>query len=164
MTSMELTSWDLRFMDLARFIGTWSKDRSRKVGAVVVGTSNEIRAIGYNGFPRGIDDTVLSRHCSDSGEKYKWTEHAERNAIYNAARIGTKLEGCKIYIPWFPCMDCARAIVQTGIIEVIAITPNYNDKQWGADFIKSMELLEEAKIIVRFVECNEMLEPLTIDE
>lgn len=149
-----MADWDLRFLELARFVGAWSKDRSRKVGAVVVGPSNEVRSIGYNGFPRGIDDTVFSRHCSESGEKYKWTEHAERNAIYNAARVGTPLEGCKMYIPWFPCMDCARAIVQAGISEVIGIRPDLNDKQWGTDFKRSIELFAEAKIILRFVECE----------
>jgi len=147
-----VTDWDLRFMELATHVGSWSKDKSRKVGAVIVGPSNEIRAIGYNGFPRGINDDVFSRHCSKSGEKYKWTEHAERNAIYSAAKVGTPLSDCRIYIPWFPCMDCARAIVQVGINEVIGIKPDLLDQTWGGDFERSLQLFEEAKVLVRFIE------------
>src|SRR5271166_5144739 len=110
--------WDSRFLDLARYVGQWSKDRSRKVGCVIVGPHREIRAIGYNGFPRGIDDDVADRHERPS--KYLWTEHAERNAIFEAARIGTPLDGCTMYLPWFPCMACARALVQTGIARLVA--------------------------------------------
>src|SRR3954447_3751356 len=107
--------WDGRFMQLATLIGGWSKDRSRKVGCVIVGAHNEVRSTGYNGFPRGVCDDEDYRH--DRPMKYRWTEHAERNAIYSAARIGVPLEGCRMFLPWFPCMDCARAIVQAGIVE-----------------------------------------------
>src|SRR5260370_34651295 len=106
-------------MDLAREIARWSKDRSGGVGCVIVGPDNEVRSTGFNGFPRGVNDEVESRH--ERPAKYKWTEHAERNAIYNAARVGIPIEGCRIYLPWFPCMECARAIIQTGIVELIGI-------------------------------------------
>src|SRR5690349_7537513 len=107
-----MTDWDSRFMELALLVGSWSKDRSRQVGCVVVGPDNEIRSTGYNGFPREVDDSVEARHVKPA--KYRWTEHAERNAIYNACLIGTPLKGCKMYLSWFPCMDCARAIAQSG--------------------------------------------------
>jgi len=74
-----MADWDARFMNLARHISEWSKDRSTKVGVVIVGPENEVRALGYNGFPRGIDDDAPDRH--ERPEKYLWVEHAERNAI-----------------------------------------------------------------------------------
>lgn len=143
-----MADWDQRFMALARQIGDWSKDRSRKVGCVVVGPDNEIRATGFNGFPRGIDDENALRH--ERPTKYLWTEHAERNAIYNAARVGISLSGCRMYVPWFPCMDCARAIVQVGISELIAVKPDHQDSQWGAGFAAALELFAEAGVHVRW--------------
>lgn len=145
-----MVDWDHRFMELARHIGSWSKDKSRQVGCVVVGTGNFVLTIGYNGFPRRIDDEQEHRHQRPA--KYLWTEHAERNAIYAAARNGTPLSGAKMYLPWFPCVDCARAIVQAGIVELIAIRPDTNDPQWGKDFIVSQELLDEAGVKVRYLE------------
>lgn len=138
--------WDRRFMDLARLVGGWSKDRSRRIGCVIVGPDQDVRAIGYNGFPRGIDDAVSSRHARPA--KYLWTEHAERNAIYNAARAGTPLKGCTIYVPWFPCVDCSRAIVQVGAVRLVAFKPDLADPQWGDQFAIASELLEEAGLIV----------------
>ncbi len=145
-----MADWDSRFMNLARHIATWSKDRSRQVGCVIVGPDNEIRAYGFNGFPRGVDDDTEGRHARPA--KYKWTEHAERNAIYNAARIGTPLQGCRMYLPWFPCMDCARALVQSGIVELICFKPDLLDPKWGGDFADVPLLLEEADVKVRWWE------------
>jgi dCMP deaminase len=143
-----MADWDTRFMNLAREIGSWSKDRSRRVGCVVVGPNNEIRATGFNGFPRGVNDDREERHTRPT--KYLWTEHAERNAIYNAARQGVSLSGCRMYVPWFPCIDCARAIVQVGILELIAIKPDVDDPQWGAGFHAAIELFEEVGLHVRW--------------
>jgi dCMP deaminase len=145
-----MADWDTRFIDLCRHIGEWSKDRSRGIGCVIVGPSYEIRAIGFNGFPRGADDKIEARHARPA--KYLWTEHAERNAIYNAARTGVSLEGCRIYVPWFPCMDCARAIVQVGINELIAMRPDLSDEQWGAGFRNALELFAEVGVRVRYYE------------
>jgi len=145
-----MTDWDRRFIELARFVGTWSKDRSTQVGCVIVGPSHEIRAVGYNGFPRGVNDDAEHRH--DRPLKYRWTEHAERNAIYNAALSGVSLKGCRMYLPWFPCMDCARAIVQVGIAELIALKPDLADGKWGDDFKEALELFSEAAIRVSFYE------------
>ncbi len=77
--------WDRRFLELAKMFGTWSKDRSAGTGCVIVGSDRLLRVTGYNGFVRGIDDEVSKRH--ERPEKYLWTEHAERNAIYNAAKL-----------------------------------------------------------------------------
>lgn len=136
-------------MDLAALVGSWSKDRSRQVGCVVVAPDNSIRAVGFNGFPRGLNDTHDHRH--ERPAKYHWTEHAERNAIYSAARNGIPLAQCRMYLPWFPCVDCARAVVQAGISELIALEPDYADQQWGEGFRISVELLEEAGVEIRFI-------------
>lgn len=141
-------SWDHRFMDLAKHVGGWSKDRSTKVGCVVVGPDREVRSIGYNGFPRGIDDDVESRHGRPN--KYAWTEHAERNAIYSAARIGVPLRGCMMYLPWFPCVDCARAIVQAGLVELVAVEPDLLHAQWGEQFKLALDLLNESGVKLRW--------------
>jgi dCMP deaminase len=84
-------------------------------------------------------------------EKYLWIEHAERNAIYVAARSGIPLEGCRMYLSWFPCVDCARAIVQVGLSELIAIEPAWTTPPWGEQFVLAQELLEEGGVRVRFV-------------
>ena len=144
-----MADWDRRFMDLAAYIGCWSKDRSRQVGCVLVGSDNSVRSLGFNGFPRGLNDDEDERHERPS--KYLWTEHAERNAIYAAARNGISLVGCRIYLPWFPCVDCARAIVQAGLAELICFEPDFTDLQWGEGFRVSVELLQEAGVSVRFL-------------
>lgn len=111
-----MANWTRRFMDLADHVSTWSKDRSTKTGAVIVGAHKQILSVGYNGFPRNVYDNVEERHARPV--KYLWTEHAERNAIYNAARSGVSTQGTTMYTNWFPCVNCARAIVQSGIVRV----------------------------------------------
>lgn len=140
--------WDERFMNLAIHVAEWSKDRSTKVGCVIVGSEREIRSVGFNGFPRGIDDAVDDRHVRPV--KYAWTEHAERNAIFNAARIGIPLSGCTMYLPWFPCVDCARAIVQAGLATLVAVEPDLTLPQWGEQFSLSLEIFSESKVQVRW--------------
>lgn len=146
--------WDRRWLDLADHVGQWSKDRSTKVGCVIVGSANQVLALGYNGFPRGSDDTVPTRH--ERPAKYRWTEHAERNAIYNAARTGTNLTGAALYVPWFPCIDCARGIVQAGITAVVTTVPeNYEAEflaRWAESFRVSYEILTESGVGIRYTE------------
>lgn len=143
-------SWDERFIGLARHIAGWSKDRSRGVGCVIVGPKNDVRALGFNGFPRGCDDGNEYRHTRPA--KYLWTEHAERNAVYNAASTGTPLAGCRAYVTLYPCADCARALVQSGIVEVIAPEPDWAEAVWSASFAVSRAMFAECGVMVRFVE------------
>jgi dCMP deaminase len=143
-----MANWDRRFMELATQIAQWSKDRSTRVGCVIVGSDNEVRSTGYNGFPRGANDEPDERHARPL--KYKWTEHAERNAIYNAARAGISVNGCRMYVPWFPCMDCARAIVQSGIVELIAIRPDVRNQTWGEDHKLALELFSEVGLKLKW--------------
>lgn len=145
-----MSSQDRYFMDAARNVANGSPDRSRKVGCIIVGPDGGLRAIGCNCFPEGVDGTIEARH--ERPEKYFWIEHAERNAIYSAAKAGVSLRGCRAYLPWFPCMDCARALVQSGIVELIAIRPDINDPKWGEDFKRVETLLAEAGVVLRFVE------------
>lgn len=144
-----MADWDHRFLELASHISGWSKDRTRGVGAVIVGPSREVRSLGFNGFPRGIDDDLEERHGKEDGEKYRWTEHAERNAIYNAARMGISLLGCTLYVNLFPCGACARAIIQSGITRVVSNKPDLSDARWGVEFELSRSLFEEAGIQVK---------------
>lgn len=141
-------TWDAYFSKLAELAATRSKDRSTQVGCVIVGPDNEIRSTGYNGFPRGVDDAVEERH--QRPEKYLWTEHAERNAVFNAARSGIALKGCRAYSTLFPCMDCARALAQVGVVELIAPRPDLSLARWGDEFRRVSVLLEEAGVGVRF--------------
>ena len=138
-------------MALSQLIATWSKDRGRKVGSVIVGPDNEIRSTGFNGIPRGVDDDVEERHQADNGEKYLWVSHAERNAIYNAALLGVSTKGCTIYVPWYPCIECAKAIVQSGISTLVCFEPDLDDDNWGKGFEKSLIILEEGKVATRLV-------------
>jgi dCMP deaminase len=147
---MSRETWDERWMGMARHVATFSKDRSRKTGCCVVSQDNIQLTFGWNGFPRNINDDISSRHIRPS--KYLWTEHGERNAIYNAAKKGIALEGAKIYIDWYPCGDCARAIVQSGIVEVIGIEPDWSDPRYADDFKFVKELFEECGVTVRFLD------------
>ena len=140
--------WDVRFFELAKHIASWSKDRSTKVGAVIVNEKDRVvKSMGYNGFPRGIDDDNDEYHKRPA--KYKWAEHAERNAIYNAARNGIAIEGCTMYVTFFPCTDCARSIIQSGIQRVVAPQPNLKNEKWGEDFKLSLEMFMQSGISVR---------------
>ncbi len=143
--------WNERFMQLAKLISTWSKDESTKVGCVVVGPDKEIRSTGYNGFPRGVDDTVKKRKLRPT--KYQFTEHAERNAIYNAVLYGASFKGCVMYVTFPPCVDCARAIIQSGIHEVIYLDMPDDKSQkipgWRDDLQNSFDMFDEASVIYK---------------
>ena len=146
--------WDERFMEVARLIATWSKDTSTKTGAIVVGPDKEIRATGYNGFVRGVDDEVAARY--ERPTKYDFFEHAERNAVYNACLTGTSLKGCTMYATHDPCTDCARAIIQSGIKKVVTCKFPANAVQmWHDKASFSEEMFKEAGVEVVYLENKE---------
>ncbi|PJK28936.1 deoxycytidylate deaminase [Minwuia thermotolerans] len=147
----EPTKWDIRFMKLADFIAEWSEDSSRKVGAIIVGPANEIRSTGFNGLARGINATPHQRHSREDNEKYYWYEHAERNSIYNMARAGISSENCRIYTSLFPCSDCTRAIIQSGLAEIITRLPPNRDDFFSRSLQISLEMLNESHVSVRFL-------------
>jgi dCMP deaminase len=118
--------WDKYILDIANTVSTKSKDPNTQIGAVIIDPkSNAIISTGYNSFVRGLNDHKPER--SERPEKYNWIEHAERNAIYNAARMGHKLEGSTMYLSGrhFTCHECAKAIVQSGIKTLFAPLPDY---------------------------------------
>ena len=136
----------IKFITIAQAIASLSKDTSTKVGAIALGPAGDIRAMGYNGMPRGCNDDDLKRTIRP--EKYFWFEHAERNLIYNAARVGVPLEGCTLILSGlYPCMDCARAIVQAGLIQVIT-PPIPTESKWNEHAVRSSELFKECGITV----------------
>ena len=109
--------WIEYFLGIAEQVKLKSKDESTQIGAVIVGKDREILSTGYNSFPRGLDDNLPERQ--ERPIKYFYFEHAERNAIYNAARVGIPLEGSTIYLTsGLPCSDCGRAIINSGIKKV----------------------------------------------
>ena len=108
-------SWDEYFMGVAQLSGMRSKDPNTQVGACIVSKSNKILSMGYNGFPCGCPDDEFpwAREGQDEETKYPYVTHAELNAILNYR--GGSLEGTKLYVSLFPCNECAKAIIQSGI-------------------------------------------------
>lgn len=138
---MNLTNWDKRFLDLAEFISSWSKDPSTKVGAVIVDQQNIIVSVGFNGFPRGIKDDDRLNHRDT---KYSVIVHAENNALMFAKR---PLDGCTIYTyPFMPCPKCAGMIIQSGIKRVVSYQNTTCRNRWEIDFQISRGLFNEANI------------------
>ena len=128
--------WHSHFIKLAGVISEKSEDRSTKVSWIATGPGHEILSTGYNGFPRGVID-LEERH--DRPAKYFYTEHAERNTVYNAARIGVSLLGSTAYCNFEPvaCHDCARAFIQAGVKTCIGSVIPFPSK--GKDWTDSIE-------------------------
>ncbi len=144
-------NWTEYFLNIAEQVKLKSKDKSTQIGAVIVGNDNEVLSTGYNSFPRGLDDNKEERQ--ERPEKYFWFEHAERNAIYNAARIGVSLKNSTIYITsGLPGMDCARGIVNSGIKVVWCKTEctTKNKEKWVESQMKSQQLLNECGVQVYY--------------
>jgi len=126
---LNYTSWDEYFMGLALLASTRSKDPDTQTGAVIVDTvSNNIISIGYNGFPCGCDDDLFpwkdAEGLAPLDSKHMYVVHSELNAILNAQ--GTVLNYCKMYTTLFPCAECAKAIIQAGICQVIYLNEKPN--------------------------------------
>ncbi len=137
--------WSHRFMGLCDHIASWSEDRDFQVGCVIVDPEGHVvRATGYNGLPRGVSDTDDARFDRPSGEKFFWIEHAERNAVYNAARAGVSLAGCTAYVNRFPCADCGRALIQSGVTKIVAPPIPRADGALDNSFQVSAQMLAEA--------------------
>ena len=147
---------DHKFMELAYARARFSKDPSTQVGAIVVGPSGEDRASGYNGAPRGCSaDEPGDARRDTRPEKYFWFSHAELNAITNAARVGTPLEGCTIFVTHPPCMDCARAIVQAGIKRVVTVEQGADFyERWKEHILRSRRLFHECGVAYEEIECD----------
>ena len=139
-------SWDEYFMGIALLSSMRSKDPSTQVGACIVDGDKKVVSIGYNGMPRGVDDDSIPwGHGEGLDSKYLYVCHAEFNAILNT-RDGSALNGCRIYVTLFPCNECAKAIVQVGIKEVIFASDKYHD---GLEQQASRRILEMAGVSYR---------------
>ncbi len=138
-------SWDECFMRMAHVISDRSKDPSTQAGALVADPRNVVVGLGYNGFPRGVDDGNFpwDREGDFLNTKYAYVCHAEENAIYNANQT---VRGCKLYCTLFPCNECAKTIIQNGIVEVIYESDKYNQVD---AFVASRRMLEAAGISLR---------------
>ncbi|MEQ8664334.1 MAG: dCMP deaminase family protein [Rhodospirillales bacterium] len=153
--SYELTHWDRRFLQLARFIAQWSKDPSTKVGCIIVDDMKRIVSTGFNGLPSGVEDTL--ERLSDRAVKYKMVVHAERNAIIDAKR---NLAGMTAYVwPIMPCSECAAMIIQAGIARVIA--PETDDQRLieSCRFDLTGQMFEEAGIRLALVDPGSIGDP-----
>lgn len=149
-------NWNQYFRGIAEMIKEKSKDKYTKIGAVIVGKDNEIVSTGYNSFPRGIDDSQSSRQ--ERPEKYYWFEHAERNAIYNAARIGVSTKGCRMYLTCgVPCADCARGIINSGIVEIFVQRNDKLSAKWEESANRSLEMFDEAGVQVQWLDSEILL-------
>jgi dCMP deaminase len=139
-------NWDEYFYEMANLVATKSKDTSTQIGAVIVGPDNEIRSTGYNSFPRGLNDDLEERQ--ERPEKYYWIEHAERNALYNAAKIGVSTKDCTMYLNCgIPCCDCARGIINSGIKQIyICETDITKSSHWLEHSKRAKVMLSEATV------------------
>ncbi len=129
-------------------IAALSPNRVRKVGAVIALSDESAEVASCNTFPRGVRD-LEERHLGDG--RFVWMEHAERNAIFEAARRGLPTEGATLATTFFPCIDCARAIVQSGIAYLCTPEPDLADPVWGEAFLRSRVIIEEGAVTMRFV-------------
>ena len=138
-------NWDEYFMAIARLSSMRSKDPSTQVGACIVSNDNRILSIGYNGAPNGFDDKKFpwDREGSVLDTKYAYVCHGEMNAILNYRGSRKDLENAKIYVDLFPCNECAKLIIQSGIKEIIYICDKYKD----TDGVKaSKRMLDECGV------------------
>lgn len=147
--------WNTRFMQMAQVISTWSKDKSTKVGCVIVSPEKEILSMGYNGFPRGVNDALEYRQLRPT--KYEFVVHAEENALLNAGRNGTRLNGGILYVTMPPCTRCAGSIIQSGIKEIIYLEPEVQKQisGWRDNLKYSFEMFNEAGI--RYQEISQIV-------
>jgi dCMP deaminase len=131
----QVPSVDEYFINMLPAIAARSKDPHNQVGAVIVGYQGEIRSTGFNGFPTDVVENDY-RWSKESGLKYKFVIHAEINAIINAARVGTRVGGCVLYVSFLPCIDCAKAIINAGINTVYVDAANHRkvtSDKWEQD-------------------------------
>ena len=134
-------------MQLAEVVSTWSKDPSTKIGTVAIGSKGQVLAQGYNGFPRGIDDS--DDRLNNREEKYKYVVHAEMNLIYNATLNGISLDGSTIYIHGLPaCSECAKGLIQVGIKRIVMNKESIENAgdHWQESFELTLQLLNESGI------------------
>ena len=147
-------SWDEYFMAIAKLSAMRSKDPSTQVGACIVSQDNRILSIGYNGAPNGFDDEKFpwGRDGENLDTKYPYVCHAELNAILNYRGSKKDLESAKIYVDLFPCNECEKVIIQSGIKEVIFLSNKYANSE---NNIASRRFLDECGVTYKKLQLDE---------
>jgi len=138
-------------LEMLECIKLSSDDIHTKTSAIIATTDGDIVSVGSNTLTRGHTP------CDNESQrplKYKYLEHAERNAIYSAAKRGVSLLGCIMYMRWFPCVDCARAIIQSGVSKIVCDKPDFEDERRGNDFRISHQLFLSAGICIEYIYNN----------
>ena len=150
----KIISWDEYFMGVAKLSALRSKDPNTQVGCCIINQDKKIIAVGYNGLPVGLNDKEYPwnvREGNLSETKYAYVVHAEMNAILNAT---TSLKGATLYVTLFPCNECMKAIIQSGIKEIVYT----DDKYKGVEFdLASRKMMQDAGITARKMEIGEII-------
>ena len=156
MKRTDYISWDEYFMGIAMLAARRSKDPNTQVGACIVSQDNIIISTGYNGMPKGCSDDEYPWDRVGDETKYPYVVHAELNAVLNAN--GRDLRGSKLYVALFPCNECAKAIIQSGIKEVIYLSDKYHDTMLN---LVSKRMLSAAG--VKFTQLKTTVKSITLD-
>ena len=158
MKRTDYISWDEYFMGVAMLAARRSKDPSTQVGACIVSQDNIINSTGYNGMPKGCSDDEFpwERSGAENETKYPYVVHAELNAILNAN--GRDLRGSRLYVALFPCNECAKAIIQSGVKEVVYLSDKYKDTMGN---LASKKMLDAAG--VQYTRLQSRVESITLD-
>ena len=145
--NQHISEWDCRFLRIANEIQSWSKDPSTKCGCVLV-KDRRILSTGYNGLPANLSDS-LDRY-QNREFKLATIIHAEKNAIFNAAKNGSTTEGATAYVTFPPCSQCASALIQAGVVEIICPDPASAPDRWRENFKLASDILYEAGVKVLY--------------
>ena len=158
MKRKDYINWDEYFMGIAMLAAKRSKDPNTQVGACIVSPDNIIISTGYNGMPKGCSDDEFpwDREGQQDMTKYPYVVHAELNAILNAN--GRDLRGSRIYVALFPCNECAKAIIQSGISEVLYLSDKYKDTMLN---MVSKRMLDAAG--VKYTKLSTSVDTITLD-
>jgi dCMP deaminase len=149
MKRTDYISWDEYFMGIAMLAAKRSKDPSTQVGACIVSGDNIIISTGYNGMPKGCSDDEFTWGREGEDTKYPYVVHAELNAILNAN--GRDLRGSRVYVALFPCNECAKAIIQSGVTEVVYLSDKYKDTMGN---LASKRMLTAAGVTFKKLQTN----------
>jgi len=153
-TLMQSKDWHNKYCRLAKEISTWSKDPSTQIGAVVVGEDGQILSQGFNGFPRGINDS--EERLNNRERKYELVVHGEMNAIYNATLNGVSLKNSTMYVYGLPtCNECAKGIIQVGIKKVVVTRPYLKHNVAWEESIKNAKALFKEAGVMYLIEVEE---------
>ena len=154
-----MNKWDQRFLRIAHEVSSWSRDPGTTVGCVLV-KNRRILSTGYNGFPVGLSDSLDL--YQDREYKLAVTVHAEANAIINAAKNGAVTDGSTAYVTFPPCSQCAAALIQAGVSEVICPNPANAPDRWRAIFMLANEMLNDAGVTVLFYSESDLCPTATV--